>query len=80
MLIAGIFFLCGVIIVKVGDLIEHNMGHLGIVTDVRMLYPRHPMSPVDTVKIAWIDSEPDWSHPELRFSVFAIKRVVSRVK
>ena len=67
-------------IVKVGDLIEHNMGHLGIVTDVRMLYPRHPMSPVDTVKIAWIDSEPDWSHPELRFSVFAIKRVVSHAK
>ena len=65
---------------KVGDLIEHNLGHLGIVTDVRMLYPRHPMSPVDTVKVAWIDSEPDWSHPELRFSVFAINRVVSSAK
>lgn len=65
---------------KVGDLIEHNMGHLGIVTDVKMMYPFHPKSPVETVKIAWIDSEPDWSHPDLRFSVFAIKRVVSSVK
>ena len=56
------------------------MGHLGIVTDVKMMYPFHPKSPVETVKIAWIDSEPDWSHPDLRFSVFAIKRVVSSVK
>ena len=65
---------------KVGDLVEHNMGQLGIVTDVRLLYPRHPMSPVDTVKVAWIDTPPDWSHPELWFSTFAINRVVSSVK
>ncbi len=65
---------------KVGDLIEHNLGHLGIITDVRMMYPRHPMSPVHTVKVAWIDSQPDWDHPGLWFSVFAINRVVSRVK
>ena len=65
---------------KVGDLIEHNMGHLGIVTDVRMMYPRHPMSPVDTVKVSWIDTQPDWTHPDLWFSVFSINKVVSRAK
>ena len=56
------------------------MGHLGIVTDVRMMYPRHPMSPVDTVKVAWIDTQPDWTHPDLWFSVFSINKVVSRAK
>ncbi len=65
---------------KVGDLIEHNMGYLGIVTDVRLMYPSHPMSPVDTVKVAWIDGQPDWTHPELRFDVSAIKRIISSVK
>ena len=78
--IAGIFFRVWSIIVKVGDLIEHNLGHLGIVTGVKKMYPRHPMSPVHTVKVAWIDSQPDWDHPGLWFSVYAINRVVSSAK
>ena len=65
---------------KVGDLIQHNMGHIGIVTDVRMMYPRHPMSPVDTVKVAWLDTEPNWSHPGLWFSRFSIDKVLSSAK
>jgi hypothetical protein len=64
--------------VKIGDLIEHNLGHRGIVTDIRMMYPRHPSSPVDTIKVAWIDSQPDWAHPDLWFPVIAIKGVLSR--
>ena len=65
---------------KVGDIIEHNMGHIGIVTDVRMMYPRHPMSPVDAVKVRWQYTEPDRTHTALWFSVFAINRVVSSAK
>ena len=65
---------------KVGDIIEHNMGHIGIVTDVRMMYPRSPMSPVDAVKVTWQHTEPDWTNTALWFSMFAINRVVSSAK
>ena len=67
-------------VVKVGDLVRHNKGHIGMVTEVRMMYPRHPMSPVDAVKVTWQHSVPDKSGTVLWYSQFAIDKVLSSVK
>lgn len=65
---------------KIGDLIEHNKGHIGVVTDVRMMYPGHPMSPVEAVRVKWQHSVPDKTHTVLWYSVFSINKVLTSTK
>ena len=65
---------------KVGDLVRHNRGHIGMVTEVRMMYPGHPMSPVDAVKVAWQHSTPDKTGVVLWWSQFSIDKVLSNSK
>ena len=62
---------------KIGDLIETNKGERGIVTYVKYMYPDHPNSPVDGVKVRWVDKAPDWHREGLVFSTFAVKEVLS---
>ena len=63
---------------KVGDLVEHNSGPIGLVTAVEMMYPYHPESPVGRIEVEWLGVGPDWWRRGLKFDVTSIKRVVSR--
>ena len=63
---------------KVGDLVEHSSGPIGLVTDIEMMYPGHPDSPVGRVEVEWVGLGPGWWSSGLRFDVSSIKRVVSR--
>ena len=65
---------------KVGDLVETNHGHYGIVTEVEMMYPGHPQSPVGRVAVHWSDAPPRWWRKGLLVDAFSIKRVASRAK
>ena len=63
---------------KVGDLVEHNSGPIGLVTDIEMMYPGNPHSPVGRVEVEWLGIGPGWWRRGLKFDVSSIKRVVSR--
>ena len=63
---------------KVGDLVEHNSGPIGLVTDVEMRYPGNPHSPVGRIEVEWLGVGPGWWRRGLKFDVTSIKRVVSR--
>lgn len=58
---------------RVGDLVEANKGERGIITEVEMMYPRHPQSPVGRVAVEWIGDAPRWWHRGLLFSSFSVK-------
>ena len=68
-----------------GDLIECNSGHQGIVVDVEYMYPRNPKySPPRNLQVLWVGS-----HPRHAFridgavsmiSAFSVKKVISRAK
>ena len=63
---------------KIGDLIEHNMGYIGIVTDIEYMYPGYPDSPASRVKVRWNDPPVDWADPQLWHTGFSISRVLSK--
>ena len=63
---------------KVGDLIEANRGQIGLVIEAKMMYPGHPDSPTDRVKVLWQGDPPQWCSKDLMFSAMSIKRVLSR--
>jgi hypothetical protein len=63
--------------VRIGDLVESNNGCRGIITEVEMMYPRHPQSPVGRVAVDWIGAAPRWYRKGLMFSPFSVK-VISR--
>ena len=65
---------------KVGDLVEARHGEHGIVTEVEMMYPGHPQSPVGRIAVFWTGPAPRWWRKGLLFSTSAINRVVSRAK
>lgn len=44
--------------IEVGEMIESNTGHIGLVIDREMLYPGHPCSPVRNYIIMWNDEPP----------------------
>jgi len=46
---------------KVGDLIEVNTGHIGLILDTEMLYPGHPKSPVRNYIVMWINEAPRYA-------------------
>ena len=63
---------------RVGDLVETNSGFRGIITEVEMMYPRHPQSPVGNVAVEWIGDAPTWHrHRGQLFPVFSVKKVLS---
>ena len=43
---------------KVGDMIESDTGHVGLILDKEMLYPGHPCSPVRNYIVMWNDDAP----------------------
>ncbi len=43
---------------KVGDMIEADTGHIGLILDKEMLYPGHPCSPVRNYTVMWNDEAP----------------------
>ena len=62
---------------KVGDLIEANLGELGVVLDIELMYPSNPYSPPRSVKIHWLGPTPQWHRKGLYAHVSGIKRVVN---
>ena len=58
---------------RIGDLVESNNGCRGIITEVEMMYPRHPQSPVGRVAVEWVGAVPSWWHRGLLFSAFSVK-------
>ena len=46
---------------KVGDMIETNGGHSGLILDMEMLYPGHPCSPVRDYIVMWNDEAPRYA-------------------
>lgn len=63
---------------KVGDMIEHQNGLVGLVTDVEMMYPGNPYSPIGRIEVDWLGDSPGWWRRGLKFDVISINRVVSR--
>ena len=67
---------------KVGDMIESNTGHTGLILDREMLYPGHPCSPVRNYIVMWNDDAP--RHAVLvsgdkkvtKLSSFSVKRKI----
>ena len=62
---------------KVGDIVEHINGSMAIVTDVEMMYPYHPNSPIGRVNVEWLDTPPHWWRRGMMFGIASI-RIVSR--
>jgi len=68
---------------EVGDMIESNTGHIGLVLDREMLYPGHPYSPVRNYIVMWSNEVP--RHAILtssnksitKLSAFSVKRKIS---
>jgi hypothetical protein len=58
--------------VKVGNMVETNTGHTGLVLDMEMLYPGHPCSPVRNYIIMWNDTAP-------RYAVLIGENKISKV-
>jgi len=38
---------------KIGDIIEVNTGHMGLILDMEMFYPGRPCSPVRNYIVMW---------------------------
>ena len=46
---------------NIGDMIESNTGHTGLILDKEMLYPGHPCSPVRNYIVMWNDEAPQYA-------------------
>lgn len=67
---------------KLGDMIETNTGHVGLIVDMEMLYPGHPCSPVRNYIVSWLDDAPRYHviHGDAdlsKVSAFSVKRKIS---
>ena len=68
---------------NIGDMIETNTGHTGLILDKEMLYPGHPCSPVRNYIVMWNDDAP--RHAVLisrdkkitKLSSFSVKKRIS---
>ena len=59
---------------QVGDLVQAHSGFRGIITEVEMMYPNHPESPVGRVAVEWIGESPTWHHTRGQlFDAFSVK-------
>ena len=67
----------------IGDMIESNTGHTGLILDKEMLYPGHPCSPVRDYIVMWNNEAP--RHAVLvsnnkkitKLSAFSVKKRVN---
>ncbi len=68
---------------KIGDMIETNSGHEGLILDMEMLYPGHPCSPVRNYIVMWNDEAPRYAvlvsgdKKITKLSAFSVKRKLS---
>lgn len=46
---------------EIGDMIETNTGHTGLILDKEMLYPGHPCSPVRNYIVMWNSEIPRYA-------------------
>ena len=46
---------------NIGDIIESNTGHVGLILDKEMLYPGHPTSPVRNYIVMWNNEAPRYA-------------------
>ena len=70
---------------KVGDMIETNTGHAGLIVDLEMLYPGNPYSPVRNYIVSWIDEAPRYHviHGDVnlsKVSAFSVKRKINEAR
>jgi len=67
---------------KIGDLIEVNGGHQGIIISVELMYPRHPESPPRNFEIMWSGDQPGYAFRKEEglstVSAMSVLKVVSR--
>jgi hypothetical protein len=69
---------------KVGDMVEANTGHAGVIVDVEYMYPTVPHhSPLRSVEVLWNSEQPHHSFNARinknisSINIFAIKKVIS---
>ena len=67
---------------KIGDMVEINTGHTGIIVGTEYMYPGNPYSPLRNIEVLWAGEQP---HHAFRISekistvdVFTVKKVISR--
>ena len=64
---------------KVGEMIKSNTGHVGLIIDRELLYPRSPYSPVRQYVVLWNEDAPHYCRVKngiSKIDVFAVKRLV----
>jgi hypothetical protein len=67
---------------NVGDMIETDTGHTGLILDREMLYPNHPCSPVRNYIVMWNDKAPRYAvlvsnnKKITKLSSFSVKRKI----
>ncbi len=67
---------------NIGDMIESNTGHTGLILDKEMLYPGHPCSPVRNYIVMWNDEAPRYAvlvssdKKVTKLSSFSVKRKI----
>ena len=67
---------------NIGDIIESNTGHVGLILDKEMLYPGHPTSPVRNYIVMWNNEAPRYAvlvsndTKITKLSAFSVKRKV----
>jgi hypothetical protein len=69
--------------VNIGDMIEADTGHIGLILDREMLYPGHPCSPVRNYIVVWNEEAPRYAalisgnKKITKLSSFAVKRKIN---
>ena len=67
---------------NIGDMIETDTGHTGLILDKEMLYPGHPCSPVRNYIVMWNDKAPRYAQlisgdkKITKLSSFSVKRKI----
>mgnify|MGYP003335012528 CR=1 FL=1 len=68
---------------KIGDMLVSNTGHVGLIVDRELLYPRSPYSPVRNYIVMWNENAPHYCRVEKgvsKIDAFAVKPVQSQSK
>ena len=67
---------------NIGDMIETDTGHTGLILDREMLYPGHPCSPVRNYIVMWNNEAPRYAvlvsndKKITKLSSFSVKRKI----
>lgn len=67
---------------NIGDIIESNTGHVGLILDKEMLHPGHPTSPVRNYIVMWNHEAPRYAvlvsgdKKITKLSSFSVKRKI----